>query len=117
MKVGFYIQQANDCSAMAERCGDFVLKEKWLQLAIEWIALEAEEILALPLVLRTGAVAGSSGSVASGALGASSARHLPASFNQETRESMVPAFFAILSQNSAWRRYPSNLSLIRCNAT
>jgi len=51
MKVGFYIQQANDCSAMAERCGDFVLKEKWLRLAIEWIALEAEEILALPLAM------------------------------------------------------------------
>ena len=48
---GFYIQQANDCSAMAEHCGDFVLKEKWLRLAIEWIALEAEEILALPLAM------------------------------------------------------------------
>ena len=48
---GLYMQQADDCSAMADRCGDFVLKEKWLRLAIEWIALEAEVILALPLAM------------------------------------------------------------------
>ena len=28
----------------------------------------------------------------------------------------MPALFAIRSQNSAWRRYSSNLSLILCNA-
>ena len=48
---GFYMTQANSCSAMADSCGDFMLKEKWLRLAIEWLALEAEEILSVPIEL------------------------------------------------------------------
>jgi hypothetical protein len=46
---GFYMQQARDCSAMGDQCGDFVLKEKWFRLAIEWLSLEAEDLLAAPL--------------------------------------------------------------------